>query len=443
MAIPQIVANILKVTAPTLLAGLAGPFAPIAAAAATAALEAWLPSVRPSASGEPPKAKPAEIAAAIANNADDPRLLFDLRKAEVDLQKLEAENHFKFAELEVRDREGARALARDTGLARPQFIAGMALVGVALLMLFGVVVGCVMALTGRLALDPAQAQIAIAAFGLIGTVVGIFQGVAVQVLGYFYGSSAGSRDKTDQLGGALEDMGSALAEQAQSAPRPAPAPPPVVVVPPPPAPAPAPAPPAPSGSDLQQGPFGGVRWRLTPEGVVLEGQTAPLRTVGQPATVRRIWQDYGPLIAASCAANGVPLEIVVATIATESRGKPRAVLVEPDKRISVGLMQPLTGTASEVMGREITAQELNDPALNIEAGTRYIARQRPKTGYQPPLVAAAYNAGGLHKARESDDNPFNLRSTGDHILRLCQYFGDSCAVAVEEGWSHAVVAPAA
>ncbi len=54
----------------------------------------------------------------------------------------------------------------------------------------------------------------------------------------------------------------------------------------------------------------------------------------------------------------------------------------------------------------------------------------------PPLAAAAYNAGGLHPPREGDANLWRLRSTGDHISRLCQFFGDACAVAAEEGWSH-------
>ncbi len=162
-----------------------------------------------------------------------------------------------------------------------------------------------------------------------------------------------------------------------------------------------------------------------------------MRTVGQPATVRRIWRDFGHLIASSCARNGVPLELAVATIATESRGKVQAVLVEGDGRRSVGLMQTLTGTASEAMGREVSARELLDPATSIEAGTRYLAHQRRVKGYQPPLATAAYNAGGLHPPREGDDNPWRLRSTGDHISRFCQFFGDACAVAAEEGWSHA------
>ena len=141
----------------------------------------------------------------------------------------------------------------------------------------------------------------------------------------------------------------------------------------------------------------------------------------------------GRSIATAYVRNGVPLELVVATTAVESRGDPSAVRGEPDGRQSVGLMQTLTGTAAEMMGGTVEAPQLLGPAFSIEAGTRYIARQRQRTGYEPPLVAAAYNSGGLY---QSDANPWRLRSTGDHISRLCQFFGDACAVAAEDGWQH-------
>lgn len=430
MTVPPKVAEVIRAVAPTLASALAGPLAPVAAVVVSAALDAWLPAGPGGKPREPIETSPADVVDAVQRNKDDPRFVLDLQKAQLDLQAYERRLPQTFAELERKDRQDARAFTRDAGLARTTFFAGMALVALAMLMLFGVVAGCIAALTGRLRVAPEDAQIAIAAFGLIGTVVGVFQGLSVQVVGFYFGSSAGSKEKTEQLGQALERVGGALAEKAG---RPDP---PVVAQP---APAPAPvvvhaAAPAAADGQWRQGPFGGQRWRLTPAGVVLEGQAEPLRTVGQPATVRRIWRDFGHLVAASCAANGVPLEIAVATIATESRGVPSAVLVEPDDRRSVGLMQTLVGTASEVMGREVSAAELADPALSIEAGVRYLARQRPKTDFQPPLVAAAYNAGGLYA---SDDNPWRLRSTGDHVARFCRFYGDCCAVAAEDGWGKA------
>lgn len=239
-AIPKVAADVLRVAAPTLLAGLSGPLAPVAAAVATAALNGWLGPPPPGKDDAPRVATPGEIAAAVQEHAGEPDFVRELRRAELDAQRYEAESGIAFAKIEAQDRADARGATRDTGLARPQFYAGMALVAVSLLMLFGVVAGCVMAITGNLGLDPAQAQIAIAAFGLIGTVVGIFQAVAIQVLGFYFGSSAGSREKTDQLGGALQDLGAALADKA-AAPAPPPPPPPVVAVPPV-APVPAPVP---------------------------------------------------------------------------------------------------------------------------------------------------------------------------------------------------------
>ena len=106
---------------------------------------------------------------------------------------------------------------------------------------------------------------------------------------------------------------------------------------------------------------------------------------------------------------------MVTTIAVESRGIVNASRTEPDDRTSIGLMQTLTGTASEVMGREVTAQELETPEISIEAGTRYIAKNWEVTKFDPILVAAAYNAGSLQPPRLEDTNPFRLRSTGDHL----------------------------
>lgn len=210
MQIPKVAADILRVVAPTLLTALGGPMGGLAAAVATTALDAWLGPAGTAADGRRTDATPDEIARAIEANASDERFREDLRKAEADLKALETRMRFSFAELEQKDRSEARVAARETGLARPQFYAGVGLVVVALLMLFGVIVGCVLAFTGTITLDPAL-------FGLIGTIVGIFQAIAVQVIGFYYGSSAGSKDKADQISSALQDMGIALSAR-QAAP---------------------------------------------------------------------------------------------------------------------------------------------------------------------------------------------------------------------------------
>lgn len=176
--------------------------------------------------------------------------------------------------------------------------------------------------------------------------------------------------------------------------------------------------------------LGSHRWRLSARGLeVTEGGI--LRTPGQPLTVLRIWHTYRELIQLSAQANRVPVELIVATIATESGGNPNTRLQEPDGRVSVGLMQTLLGTASEVMSQPISEAWLRVPGNSIEAGTRCIARAKARSGYDPPLVAACYNAGSLRPSKRNpwglvctDDRNDDLTDGGDHVTRWVRFFND-------------------
>ena len=432
MKIPPVAADLFRAVAPVLGTALGGPLGGTVAAVAVKALDAW---VIPR-DGRAPT--PEDVVAAVEKNAGNPRLAEDLLEAEkavkdYELRMKRINAAFSLTKLDFEDRKDARAFAKDSGLAGRIMTHGFAILYGGMFLLLLTIAGALALMAGLVRLPAEAAGIAAGGFSLIGVAIGYVNGYGSQIVNFYWGSSRSSEKKTDHMSDALHDLGQAVAEAPKALPPP---PPPIVLnnIPT------RTDPPIVQDGAWRQGPHGGQRWRLTPAGVVVEGQGAPLRTVGQPATVRRIWHDFGPWIAASCARNGVPLELAVATIAVESKGDPAARRTEPDGRVSAGLMQTLTGTASDVMGREVTAQELLEPSTSIEAGVRYIARQRRVTEYQPPLVAAAYNAGGLYPPREGDDNPWRLRSTGDHVTRLCQFFGDSCAVAAEEGWGHALPA---
>jgi len=176
----------------------------------------------------------------------------------------------------------------------------------------------------------------------------------------------------------------------------------------------------------------GLGWRVSADGVTTEDDPEPMRTVGEPVTVTRIWQNYGALIGPMAEQFSLPATVVVMVIATESGGKPAAYRKEPDGRESSGLGQALTGTASEIMGRAISVADLRDPALAIEVTCRYLQRQAAKTGLDPILAAAGYNAGSLVY---SPANRWRLRSTEGHLDRSARYFGDACAVAARDGWA--------
>ncbi|WP_353641592.1 transglycosylase SLT domain-containing protein [Mesorhizobium sp. WSM2239] len=183
----------------------------------------------------------------------------------------------------------------------------------------------------------------------------------------------------------------------------------------------------------------GVSWALSPRGVSID--EAPAQgTPGKPTTVRTIWQRYGALCAAAAKQYGVPVELIVATIATESSGDANARRSEPKiNDESVGLMQTLVATARSATGRKnLRSDDLLDPRSSIEAGTAYIAQQRGSTWFDPPLVAAAYNAGSLRRD-DADANRWKLvcfpRGTGKHIDKFVAWFSDCMVVAAEDGWA--------
>ena len=445
MAIPQVVASILRSGAPTLLSAIAlpPPFNLIASAVVSGVLAKYLPPDVTPTQSQPdgtPVLSPTQVQRVVEANANDPNFLQQLREAERRLQEYEANNNIKFAELEVQDRTRAGQFQTATGTARPLLYWGMGIVVVSITAMALVVIASVLLVSGQIKIS--NPDMAVGVFGLIGAVVGYISGYGGQIIGFYYGSSQGSKDKTESLTATLHEQGERLGQAVVSAATAAttataatadaiakavPPPPPRDVQPSTPT---APAAPV----KWRQGRFGGRRWQLTENGILDEGESVPERTTGEPATVRRIWRDFGDIIRSACEEHRVPMEVVVTTIAVESGGRIKASLTEPDGRTSVGLMQTLTGTASQVMGRPVTGRELEDPKVSIEVGVRYIASQREMTMYDPILVAAAYNAGGLYPPREQDDNPYRLRSTKDHLTRTKLYYNDTVAVAKADGW---------
>jgi hypothetical protein len=182
----------------------------------------------------------------------------------------------------------------------------------------------------------------------------------------------------------------------------------------------------------------GVRWRLVTAGVEIEGGGVE-RTRGAPSTVSRVWETYAEAINRTARAWRVPCELIVATICTESGGRSDAVRLEPGYvsdektpgKVSPGLMQTLISTAREALQLSLDRAWLLQAANSIQAGTAYIAQQAKTTGFDPPLVAAAYNAGKLaHQGGTA--NRWKLRQyplgTGAHCDRFVRFFNDAIFV---------------
>ncbi|MBM4284748.1 MAG: hypothetical protein FJ128_05810 [Deltaproteobacteria bacterium] len=222
------------------------------------------------------------------------------------------------------------------------------------------------------------------------------------------------------------------------------------------------------GSSDWHNQFDGRVWRYDNTGIYLKeggGVVGPLRTPGEPLTCRKILSLCGDEIAAAAKKHQVPPALIIMTIATETAAYrkvgftgPSTFRWEPHVKVtdvsppllgdySAGPMQTLATTARWV----IRAQNLDyDPfkvapvyefqpeppadhplygyRVNIDIGAAEIKQRWGMTGDDPILVGAAYNAGGLYK---STSNPWRLRSSGNHLQRAAEWYGDACAVLKE------------
>jgi peptidoglycan L-alanyl-D-glutamate endopeptidase CwlK len=211
--------------------------------------------------------------------------------------------------------------------------------------------------------------------------------------------------------------------------------------------------------------YDGKDWRFDGNGVYLRAApTTPVRTPGAPTTCQTILDLYGRDIHKASVDHGVPPELIVMTIATETAFAKRWNFTGPNTfrweahvevrdvnphtfgDYSPGPMQALGTTARDVIRRlglaypdpfaivpyyptEPDPRPAQHPLYaggpNIDIGTAEIRTRVPRTGLDPILVAAAYNAGGLYRSTQND---WHLRSHGDHLDRAAAWFGDACFI---------------
>ncbi len=188
------------------------------------------------------------------------------------------------------------------------------------------------------------------------------------------------------------------------------------------------------------------RWRLSRRGLEIEGEEG-LRRSAVPRTAAACWATHRAPLEAAARRFAVPVELLLATACTESGGRADAIREEPGfttdaqtpHRVSPGLMQTLIATAREALADpKLDRVKLLDPAISAAAGAAFISRQaragRQPTGFDPPLVAIAYNAGSLRSARDPLD-PWGLvqtqRGRGHwHADAFCAFLNDAFAVFV-------------
>lgn len=174
----KIAGGVLGTLAPTLATALGGPLAGMATA--------W---VAKKVLGQE-NASLKDISAALAE-MNDPQMIQKIRDAEREFEAKMKEMDVDVFKLEVKDRDSARDFGVKSGVGAWMQVA----VGSIIIAMFGYIVYRVM--TGGIDLsDPNQAI-------MVGTLIGYVSSKADQVVSFLFGSSQGSKDKSDAMANQL------------------------------------------------------------------------------------------------------------------------------------------------------------------------------------------------------------------------------------------------
>jgi len=122
---------------------------------------------------------------------------------------------------------------------------------------------------------------------------------------------------------------------------------------------------------------------------------------------------FGGIIYDEAKKNDLPPELVAAVVHTESKFVPTA----RSNRGAVGLMQLVPKT-----GRWLGANNLNDPAQNIQAGAKYLRYLTDRFSGDQQKAIAAYNAGEGNVRRFHGVPPF--KETRNYVQRVRSFQQD-------------------
>jgi soluble lytic murein transglycosylase-like protein len=122
---------------------------------------------------------------------------------------------------------------------------------------------------------------------------------------------------------------------------------------------------------------------------------------------------FGGIIYNEAKKNDLPPELVAAVVNTESKFVPTA----RSNRGAVGLMQLVPKT-----GRWLGANNLNDPAQNIQAGAKYLRYLTDRFSGDQQKAIAAYNAGEGNVRRFNGVPPF--QETRNYVQRVRSFQQD-------------------
>lgn len=156
----------LKGIAPTVASAMGGPLAGLAVTAIGSAL-GWKDTTKD------------DVNKLLSTGSLSGEQLLAVKKAELELKQHESDNGFKFAELEIRDRESARAMQVALRSSTPEILSWLIIVATLILEGFTLLYG----------IAPGVSEL------VAGRILGTLDAAFVTVLTFWLGTSSGSRAK--------------------------------------------------------------------------------------------------------------------------------------------------------------------------------------------------------------------------------------------------------
>ena len=153
------------------------------------------------------------------------------------------------------------------------------------------------------------------------------------------------------------------------------------------------------------------------EGLALEEVRSPVRRPAVESTWIARHQPGHRMVTAAALKNNLDPALVMAVIQVESGFRPDAV----SSAGAVGLMQVMPSTAEE-----LGLPDVADPAVNLEAGCRYLASLLEMFGGDVELALAAYNAGPGAVRRWGTIPPY--RETQNYVIKVAAAYAQLTGV---------------
>lgn len=144
-------------------------------------------------------------------------------------------------------------------------------------------------------------------------------------------------------------------------------------------------------------PCGGTAWSTLANGQIsVAGRGVLLPAPAFALDVVRTWQNFSAEFQAAAKKRAVPLSWLVAICSVETGlwSKDRATQASQSSSCCVGPMAIMVTIPNYKLGGYSSADEMWDPAKNIDTGAAIVAAWMKK-GYDLPAIAAAYNAGSV------------------------------------------------